>query len=345
MKKKVLKGLLFCGIIHISIKKRALDTAGLIKKIKAFEKENKGVYIDFKPISRERGLVEIETAAKLNALPDIAPVGGNIEIQQLELLEPLDDYISDNRLNGYLDGVVDTVTYNKHIYGIPKLIDLHIMILNRYELETVGTSVPQKITMPEIDFLDLAEQLYQQTSKPLLVGKQPRLTMAWFANSPEKLQEIQTRSGMIYKEGIEKELEKQNISIAAFATMDLVEFNYRRGGELEYKWMNLYADEKNIYGECLAYGIFQQDDEKKLQMCLKFINFLTNNEEQTKLSQYNAFPVKKLAGAVYTDESDMAQLEKLLKRANKRFTNTLREEQKSDFINMYPSNDEHQKTY
>ncbi len=311
----------------------------ITQKIKAFEKENKGVYIDFKPLSVERGLIEIETAAKMNALPDIAPVGGHIEIQQQELLEPLDDYIESSILKEYLDGVIDSVTYNNNIYGIPRLINLHIMIINRYELEMTGTSVPQKPVMPQKDFLTLTEQLYKQTGKPLLVGEKTRLSLAWLANSQEKLQEIQTKSGILYKEHLERELEKHNIPIGACTTMELAKLNYKMGGELDYKRMNLYAHQKNIYGECLAYGIFKQDDEKKLQMCLKFIDFLTNNEEQLELSKYSAFSVKKTKETLYIEDSDMGQLERLLKNANKKFTNTLTRDQKSDFINMYTPND------
>lgn len=311
----------------------------ITKKIKEFEKENKGVYIDFKPLSYENGLIEIETSAKINALPDIAPVGANVEIQQLDLLQPLNDYIENNILNEYFDDVINSVTYNNHIYGIPKLINLHVMLLNKNEFEAKGIQMPQKPVMPQNDFLSLIKQSYNQTGKSLSLDKKTMISMAWHINNQEKLQEIKTNSGMIYYKNIINELEKQKISIGTCQTMDLAKINDTLAGELNYKWMNFYAQEKDIYGECLAYGIFKQKDQKKLEMCLKFVDFLTNNKEQLQLNKFNAFSVKKLNEPLYIEESGMGQLEKILKKANKRFTNTLTRDEKSDFINMYLFND------
>lgn len=309
----------------------------ITQKIKEFEKENKGVYIDFKPLSIENGIIEIETAAKVNGLPDIAPVGANIELQRMGLLEPLNEYIESSILREYLDGVIESVTYNNSIYGIPKLINIHIMIMNRYELESNGITIPQKTVMPQNDFLALTEEIYTQTGKPLLINKKTRLSLAWLVNSQEELLEFETKSGMIYKDRLARELEQSNIPMAACASMDLARLNYKMGGAMDYKWMNLYAHPKNVYGECLAYGIFKQNDEQKLKMCLKFIDFLTNNEEQLKLNQHCAFSVKMIKEPLYLGESDMAQLERLLKNANKRFTNTLTKEEKINYTNMYPS--------
>lgn len=59
-----------------------------------------------------------------------------------------------------------------------------------------------------------------------------------------------------------------------------------------------------------AYGIFRQEDEKKLEMCVKFLEYLTNDESQKSLYKQGVFPVKKDIGNIYNNDKMMSEIEK-----------------------------------
>lgn len=59
-----------------------------------------------------------------------------------------------------------------------------------------------------------------------------------------------------------------------------------------------------------AYGIFRQEDEKKLEMCVKFLEYLTNDESQKGLYKQGVFPVKEDVGKIYKNDKMMSGIEK-----------------------------------
>ncbi len=61
-----------------------------------------------------------------------------------------------------------------------------------------------------------------------------------------------------------------------------------------------------------AYGIFKQQDEEKLKMCVKFLKHLTDDEGQKELYKQGVFPVIKNVGAIYNNDELMKNIEKSL---------------------------------
>lgn len=311
----------------------------ITQKIKQFEKENKGVFIDFKPIHPKYGIYEIETAVKTNALPDIAPVGGEIDIQKLEILEPLNSFIPINNLEQYTKGVAKTIVYKENIYGIPRLINLHVLALNRYALDSIGVSVPETIHWTQNDFFETSEVLYQNTKIPFKAEEKTILSMNLYLEDSRELENLIKRTGFHHSNSIISDFEKRNVSIASCSTMDLARLDYYMGGNSEYKLMNYYNNEseEKVIGDCIAYGIFKQEDKKKLEMCYKFIHFLADDNEQLQLWKFNAFPVKKDINNIYSKKSDMGELEDFILQSDKIFINSLTRQEKIDWMNRYES--------
>lgn len=65
-----------------------------------------------------------------------------------------------------------------------------------------------------------------------------------------------------------------------------------------------------------AYGIFKQEDKKKLEMCVKFLEHLTNDESQKELYKQGVFPVKKGVGKIYKNDKMMSNIENNMSDSN-----------------------------
>ncbi|MCG8538575.1 MAG: extracellular solute-binding protein [Clostridia bacterium] len=61
-----------------------------------------------------------------------------------------------------------------------------------------------------------------------------------------------------------------------------------------------------------AYGVFKQDDKRKLEMCIKFVKHLTDEDGQRELYKQGVFPVKKKVGEIYKKDKIMSNIEKNL---------------------------------
>ena len=58
-----------------------------------------------------------------------------------------------------------------------------------------------------------------------------------------------------------------------------------------------------------AYGIFKQQDKEKLKMCVKFLQFISQEKYQKELYRLGVFPVNKNVGEIYKNDSMMGLIE------------------------------------
>ncbi len=309
----------------------------ITNKIKQFEKENRGVFIDFKPVNPDNFLVEIETASKTNSLPDIAPIGCERDIQQSGLLEPLNDFIPEDTRRRYINGVINSATYRGSIYGIPRLVDLHIIALNRYELENCSADVPQEIDWNVKEFLDVSEILYQNTGTPFIANEKTIYNIIQCILDRQEFIDLKKINGFRKNNNILSQFKSGNFSAVACSTMDLSKVEYSLGNIAEMRLITLYneSDGHGLAGNCIAYGVFKQKDKKKLEICLKLIQHLTDSSEQMDLWKYNAFSVLSDISPLYSEDSDMGKLENLLDNSNKSFINNLEHQDRVDLMNKY----------
>ncbi len=309
----------------------------VMNKIKQFEKENRGVFIDFKPVNFDSCLIEIDTASKTNALPDIAPVACERDIQQSGLLEPLNDFISEEQRAIYIKDVIDHVTHNEYIYGIPRLIDLNIIAFNRYELENSNLDFPERIDWGINEFLDISGALYQNTGLPFIANEKTMYHIIQGIQGQTEYMDIGEINGFRKNDNIISEFESRNFSAISCSTMDLARFEYNFGSNAELKLITLYNEDEGqkLSGNCTAYGVFKQKDRKKLEMCVKLIYHLTDSGDQVDLWRFNAFPVLRDVSSIYNEDSDMGKLESLLGNSSKFFINNLNHRDRVDLMKIY----------
>lgn len=304
----------------------------IANKIKQFEKENRGVFINFKPLDISKGLVEIETAAQTNTLPDIAPVGASRVIQELDILEPLNLYIDKNNMDIYIEGIKDNIIYKDNIYGIPRLINIDIIAFSKSIFDTQEEEIPNTGQI----LLVMADAIIKKTGFPFKIKDTALVSMALcFKEYPIFEKIIQ---GNQFKEtnSLYSDFEKKNFSTIACSTMDIAQIDYVFGIHGDYNLVPLVTEkEQKLIGTCWAYGVIKQEDKKKVEMCIKFINFLTNSEEQLGLVKFNAFPVMKSTQGIYKEENDLKKIEELFMNSGKILINTLSENERSNFMYIY----------
>lgn len=124
-------------------KKTGTQFGWIREKIKAFEKENQGVYIDFKPLDWKKGPIEINTAAKMGHLPDVVPIGSDYSIIIKDVLDPLDEYLTVDEIEDFRQNALQSVTYSNKIYGLPWMMTTYTMVLNLDLFNENGVQPPE----------------------------------------------------------------------------------------------------------------------------------------------------------------------------------------------------------
>lgn len=152
------------GIITVRDYPRLDSTTGykyswIMKKIKAFERKNPGVFIEFKPLDSEFGHIELDTAIKTNSSPDIAPVGSDFEIISKGVLEPLDKYLTKEEINKYKLNAISAVKYKNEIWGIPYMMENYCVFLNLDLFNQSGVNPPEDGNWTYEEFINAAKEL------------------------------------------------------------------------------------------------------------------------------------------------------------------------------------------
>ena len=132
-------------------------------KIRQFEKQNPGVYIEFRELDWKEGPTFLKAAAKTGANPDIAPVGSEYFFMSGGYIEELDSYISLEDRADFIGSVLDTAAYNGRLYGIPWMMTGYTMILNTDRFNEKNVALPENGEWTYEQFVKTLEQLTYDT--------------------------------------------------------------------------------------------------------------------------------------------------------------------------------------
>lgn len=131
----------------------------IMDKIKKFEMENPGVYIELKPLDFKKGPIELETAIMTKTFPDIAPVGNDYSVISQDYLEPLDQYFTEEEIEDYKMGALRSVRYNNKIWGVPWMMTTYTMFLNLDLFHERGVTPPEDGNWSYEEFLETLQAL------------------------------------------------------------------------------------------------------------------------------------------------------------------------------------------
>ncbi|QSQ10336.1 Multiple sugar-binding protein [Koleobacter methoxysyntrophicus] len=100
------------------------------EKIKEFEKENPGIFIELRKLDWENGVFELNAALSSQTYPDIVPNALNYIYVQQGYVEPVEEYFSKEELRDFYKSALDALTYDKRIWGFPVFMTTYAMFLN-----------------------------------------------------------------------------------------------------------------------------------------------------------------------------------------------------------------------
>ncbi len=134
-------------------------------KIKQFEKENPGVYIEFRELDQSQGHISLMAAAKTGAVPDIAPVGSDYYYQSRNMLEDIGKSFTFNEINDFDEKCLHTATYDDKIYGIPWMRTGYTMLLNKDLFSDRDVPLPKDGNWTYEEFVESMKKLTYDTNR------------------------------------------------------------------------------------------------------------------------------------------------------------------------------------
>ncbi|WZL72113.1 extracellular solute-binding protein [Clostridiaceae bacterium 35-E11] len=329
----------------------------IASKIKQFEKENPGVYIELKPIDWKSGPIEIETAVKMKTYPDIAPVGSDFTVIAQNVLEPIDRYLSDNEINNYKTQALSAVRYNEKTWGFPWMMTTYTMILNMDLFHEKGISPPQEGDWTYEEFVEILKKVTWDKDGDgendvygfnSFIGENDYNTWGILLSDGAEVFDKNHLYYRFYDERAAKGLKKladlklihkvtpnnfgenteaqawesfyKEKRVAVYPTgtwaINVLRNLQNQGKGFNFTVANYPIGEKgvpvSIAKTTSAYGIFKQEDSEKLQMCVNFLKFITQDKYQKELNRLGVFPVKKSVGEIYKEDRIMHHIEKSL---------------------------------
>ena len=129
------------------------------EKIREFERENPGVFIELRKLNWENGTFEINAALSSDTYPDIVPNVVSYNYVLRGYVEPTDSYYSKEELKDFYKTALDAVTYDNHIWGFPMFMTTYAMFLNLDIFKEKGVEPPFEGIWTWDEFVDKLTKL------------------------------------------------------------------------------------------------------------------------------------------------------------------------------------------
>ncbi|EOD00423.1 extracellular solute-binding protein, family 1 [Caldisalinibacter kiritimatiensis] len=329
----------------------------MLDKIRKFEKENPGVYIELRPIDLNKGPIKLEVGLKTGNLPDIAPVGADFTFMKEDILEPLDLYLSDKEKQKFKFQALHAVTYDGKMWGMPVMMTTYTMYLNLDLFRQRGVEPPidgnwtyeefvekmKKLTWDSdndskidhygfVSFIspnyynlwgiilsDGAQIIDENSNKYVFYGDKAISGVKKVVDLKKKYKVTPEEFGLISGNKAWDMFNKEQV-IAVYPTgswaVRVLDNAIRKGEGFNYTIANYPIGDKRIpvslNNSVCAYGIFKQEDKGKLDMCVKFLKFISQEKYQEELEDLGVFPAKKGIKDIYENNPKMKRLEDCL---------------------------------
>ncbi len=130
----------------------------MANKIRAFERRNAGVYIEYVQADLDT-LYNAIVKGNVDAdeMPDIIPVDANFF--DFSLLEPLNEYISEDEIEEFKHQVIKAVTYQDQLLAVPVAMTTNVMLINLDKFNERGVSPPLGGDWTYEEFVDIISRL------------------------------------------------------------------------------------------------------------------------------------------------------------------------------------------
>lgn len=326
-------------------------------KLRRFESQNPGVYIEFTPIDWNTGPQKLEAALQTGNTPDIAPIGADFTFMNDSVLEPLDKFYTEEEKGEFKYQALKSVTYNKQTWGIPFMMTTYAMYLNLDLFKQSGVEPPldgnwtyeefvekmQKLTIDTNDDEEIDQYGFTCFIKPnyynlwgIILSDGAEIIdedkMSYSFTDEKAISGVKKVVDLKHKYKVTPEnfgLSNENESwemfyndkkVAVYATGSwatrVLEERYTNGEGFDFAVANYPIGDSrlpvSLSNSVSAFGVFKQEDEKKLEMCVKLLKFLTQEKYQKELENLGVFPAKRNIADMYINAPKMKRIDDCL---------------------------------
>lgn len=350
------------GVIQVWDYPRLDTTTGkrygwIQEKIKKFERENPGVYIEFEPLDWNSGSQKLQEAIQNGNAPDIAPIGADVTYMKDTILEPLDSFFTEEEKGEFRYQALKAVTYDTKMWGVPFMMTTYAMYLNVDMFRQNGVELPldgnwtyeefvekmQKLTIDSDNDGEIDQYGFTSFVKPnyynlwgIILSDGAEIidekNMKFSFNGDKAISGLKKVVDLKYKYNVTPdnfgvcneneawEMFYNEEKVAVYATGSwatrVLEQRYLSGEGFEYAIANYPIGDSrlpvSLSNSVSAFGIFKQEDEMKLEMCVKFLKTLTQEKYQQDLEKLGVFPAKINIPDMYEDDPKMKRIEDCL---------------------------------
>lgn len=325
-------------------------------KIRKFEKQNPGVFIELEPLDYKKGPIKLEVALKTGKLPDIAPIGTDYLYMDGSILEPIDEYFTEDEIKEFKYLAMSAVTKDEKKWGVPFMMTTYSMFLNAEMFKQRGVELPLDGNWTYDEFVEKMKELtwdedndgeldYYGFISPIM----PDYYNLWGIILSDGAEIVNNKGeysffGEKAVSGLRKVIDlkqKHNITPDNFGLYDeneawdlflnkkkvavyptgswaakTLQDKYQSGEGFDYAVANYPIGDRrlpiSLNNSVSAYGIFKQEDKGKLDMCIKFLKFITKDNYQKELERLGVFPVKRDIDDIYINDPNMKKIEDCL---------------------------------
>ncbi|MBZ2175911.1 extracellular solute-binding protein [Schnuerera sp. xch1] len=138
-------------------------------KIRAFERRNPGVYIEFVKTDWDSIYNAINGKSEGDERPDIIPVDSNFF--DFNMLESLDEYIDDKEVEEFKHQVIKSTIYKEQLVAIPVAMSTNVLYINLDMFHERGISPPLSGDWTYGEFVDILKKLNYDSDDDGIIDK------------------------------------------------------------------------------------------------------------------------------------------------------------------------------
>jgi multiple sugar transport system substrate-binding protein len=316
--------------------------------INSFERKHPGVFIDVRTMTPERLNMYMSDDIDRDILPDIISLDIYQQSIPGNLLEDLSPLFSQDDLAAFRDPALQRVMYDERMLGAAYMMGCYGLYVNQDafsdELDLgLGTTNNAAMDYVMMDLIARKNTFQRKSGKKNI----DYYGFCTYANASSKplLSMIYQKDGKIrdndaYRLFKEWMKEEQDImppgmeSLSYSSAFRLFALEKRTGmllggSKVIYDMRNLQESGKGVeyqvyplplggepgfyMDQIAAYGLLNQENEKKKELCMLFLKSLLQEEAQNKLKGIGMFSVRKDL-KLYEDDAEMLALEQSLDR-------------------------------
>ena len=319
------------------------------RKIKEFEQLHPEAEVELTRLTWQRGYEKLKIAAVSGNYPDVAP--GTIPLLFIKegLIEPINDYMTEEDRKDYFPGALDAFTIKDKIYGWPWYMGGQLLYVNKEIFASAGVELPVDGRWTITEFEAKLQQL-----KAYMADKTANYPLGLYFQKDEtaNFPFLQAFGGEIinnqgeYKadqpaflEGIKwlKHLRDEKLipadsggrtsddiwtafgrehrmAIAVFGLwgIKVLDDKFKMDYEIVHFPTSDATRPSNTYIGTSGLYVFKHDDKRRVALAMALAKFLTNAENQKDLVKYTQFPTRAATGDIYASNRHMSEAQKVL---------------------------------